>query len=70
MAHFPGTPGFTGFNTPTRIEAERAAGRALFGADRNPLTDDESVKGRIRGTASGSISRRRAARAIACSVAG
>ncbi|TLZ24282.1 MAG: carotenoid oxygenase family protein, partial [Gammaproteobacteria bacterium] len=30
---------------------ERAAGRALFGAYRNPLTDDESVQGRIRGTA-------------------
>ncbi len=30
---------------------ENAAGRGLFGAYRNPLTDDESVKGRIRGTA-------------------
>src|SRR5256714_10529599 len=118
MAHFPGTPSFTGFNTPSRIEAdivnlahegtiprelngaffrvqpdpqfpprlgddiafngdgmitrfhfhrgqcdfrqrwaqtdkwklEKAAGRALFGAYRNPLTDDESVKGAIRGT--------------------
>ncbi len=27
------------------------AGRALFGAYRNPLTDDQSVKGKIRGTA-------------------
>jgi carotenoid cleavage dioxygenase-like enzyme len=119
MAHFPNTLSFTGFNTPSRIEAdimglvhqgtipeglngafyrvqpdpqfpprlgddiafngdgmitrfhlhdgecdfkqrwaktdkwkiERAAGKALFGAYRNPLTDDESVKGRIRGTA-------------------
>ena len=119
MAHFPTTPGFTGFNSPSRIEAdivslahegtiprelngaffrvqpdpqfpprlgddiafngdgmitrfhihdgqcafrqrwahtdkwqlEHAAGRALFGAYRNPLTDDEAVKGRIRGTA-------------------
>jgi carotenoid cleavage dioxygenase-like enzyme len=119
MAHFPKTPSFTGFNTPSRIEAdiislahagtiprelngafyrvqpdpqfpprlgddisfngdgmitrfhihdgecdfkqrwartdkwklEKAAGKALFGAYRNPLTDDESVKGRIRGTA-------------------
>jgi carotenoid cleavage dioxygenase len=30
---------------------ERAAGKALFGAYRNPQTDDPSVKGRIRGTA-------------------
>ena len=30
---------------------ENAAGRALFGAYRNPLTDDDAVKGRIRGTA-------------------
>jgi carotenoid cleavage dioxygenase len=119
MAHFPDTPSFTGFNTPSRIEAdiadlehegtippelngaffrvqpdpqfpprlgddiafngdgmisrfyfhdgqcdfrqrwaktdkwklERAAGKALFGAYRNPLTDDESVKGQIRSTA-------------------
>ena len=119
MAHFPDTPAFTGFNTPSRIEAdvfdlafngtippelngafyrvqpdpqfpprlgddivfngdgmitrfhihngrcdfkqrwaqtdkwklEHAAGKALFGAYRNPLTDDESVSGRIRGTA-------------------
>jgi carotenoid cleavage dioxygenase len=119
MAHFPGTPSFTGFNTPSRIEAdivdlayegtippeldgaffrvqpdpqfpprlgddisfngdgmitrfhihhgrcdfrqrwahtdkwklERAAGRPLFGAYRNPLTDDPVVKGKIRGTA-------------------
>lgn len=119
MAHFPDTPNFTGFNTPSRIEAdiadlvhdgeiprelegafyrvqpdpqfpprlgddiafngdgmiarfhfhdgqcdfrqrwartdkwrlEHAAGKALFGAYRNPLTDDESVAGRIRSTA-------------------
>ncbi len=119
MAHFPDTPSFTGFNTPSRIEAdiadlvhtgeiprelngafyrvqpdpqfpprlgddiafngdgmitrfhfhdgqcdfrqrwaktdkwklENEAGKALFGAYRNPLTDDESVKGQIRSTA-------------------
>ncbi len=119
MANFPDTPSFSGFNTPSRIEAdivnlvqqgtippeldgafyrvqpdpqfpprlgddiafngdgmisrfhlhggqcdfrqrwartdkwklEKAAGRALFGAYRNPLTDEESVRGRIRGTA-------------------
>jgi len=119
MAQYPETPSFTGFNTPSRIEAdihslahrgaiprelngafyrvqpdpqypprlgddiafngdgmitrfhfhdgecdfrqrwartdkwklERAAGKALFGAYRNPLTDDETVKGKIRGTA-------------------
>ena len=34
---------------------ERAAGRALFGAYRNPLTDDDSVKGRIRGTANTNV---------------
>ena len=32
-------------------KAERAAGRGLFGAYRNPLTDDPSVKGTIRSTA-------------------
>lgn len=119
MAHFPDTPSFTGFNTPSRIEAdiadlqhtgtippeldgafyrvqpdpqfpprlgddisfngdgmitrfhfhdgqcdfrqrwahtdkwklENEAGKALFGAYRNPLTDDESVKEQIRSTA-------------------
>ncbi|TKD50372.1 carotenoid oxygenase family protein [Sphingomonas baiyangensis] len=119
MAHFPDTPSFTGFNTPSRVEAdiadldvkgaippelngafyrvqpdpqfaprlgddiafngdgmitmfrfhdgqcdfkqrwaktdkwklEKEAGKALFGAYRNPLTDDEAVKGKIRGTA-------------------
>ena len=119
MVHFPDTPSFTGFNTPSRIEAdiadldiegeipkelngafyrvqpdpqfpplygddisfngdgmitmfrfhdgkvdfkqrfaqtdkwkiEKEAGKALFGAYRNPLTDDPSVKGKIRGTA-------------------
>jgi carotenoid cleavage dioxygenase-like enzyme len=34
---------------------ERAAGKALFGAYRNPLTDDESVKGEIRGTANTNV---------------
>jgi len=119
MAQFPDTPNFTGFNKPSRIEAdiadlqhegdippeldgaffrvqpdpqfpphlgddisfngdgmisrfhfhdgqcdfkqrwaqtdkwkaEKAAGQGLFGAYRNPLTDHESVKGAIRGTA-------------------
>lgn len=119
MTHFPDTPSFTGFNTPSRFEgeimdldvigeippqlngafyrvqpdpqfppllgddiafngdgnvsmfhfhdgkcdyrqryartdkfiAERNAGRSLFGAYRNPLTDDPSVKGMYRGTA-------------------
>ncbi|MEZ5743299.1 MAG: carotenoid oxygenase family protein [Sphingomonadaceae bacterium] len=119
MAEFPQTPSYTGFNTPSRIEAdianlshegtipaelngaffrvqpdpqfpprlgddiafngdgmitrfhihdgqcdfrqrwaktdkwklENEAGKALFGAYRNPLTDDESVKGRYRSTA-------------------
>ena len=119
VARFPETPAFTGFNTPSRVEAdaedlpvqgeipseidgafyrmqpehqfppllgddiafngdgmvgmfrfrggkvnfrqrwaktdkwklENEAGRALFGAYRNPLTDAETVKGRIRGTA-------------------
>lgn len=34
-----------------KFELERAAGKALFGAYRNPLTDDPVVRGRIRGTA-------------------
>ena len=34
-----------------KFVAERKAGKALFGAYRNPLTDDESVKGMYRGTA-------------------
>jgi carotenoid cleavage dioxygenase-like enzyme len=119
MVHFPDTPSFTGFNTPSRIEADIAdldivgeipaelngafyrvqpdpqfpphlgddiafngdgmvtmfrfeggrchfkqrwaqtdkwklendAGKGLFGAYRNPLTDDPSVAGKIRGTA-------------------
>ncbi|WDF74528.1 carotenoid oxygenase family protein [Novosphingobium sp. KACC 22771] len=34
-----------------KLKVEREAGRALFGAYRNPLTDDPSVKGMIRGTA-------------------
>lgn len=33
-----------------KLKLERKAGRALFGRYRNPLTDDESVKGAIRGT--------------------
>lgn len=119
MTTFPDVPAFTGFNTPSRVEAnvedlnvrgripqemdgafyrvqpehqfpprlgndiafngdgmismfrfkngkvnftqrwaktdkwklENEAGKALFGAYRNPLTDDESVEGKIRGTA-------------------
>ncbi len=34
---------------------ENAAGKALFGAYRNPLTDDDSVKGQIRGTANTNV---------------
>jgi len=34
-----------------KFKLERNAGKALFGAYRNPLTDDPAVKGRIRGTA-------------------
>jgi carotenoid cleavage dioxygenase len=34
---------------------ERAAGRSLFGAYRNPLTDEDSVKGKIRGTANTNV---------------
>jgi carotenoid cleavage dioxygenase-like enzyme len=36
-------------------KAERAAGKALFGMYRNPFTDDESVKGMIRGTANTNV---------------
>jgi carotenoid cleavage dioxygenase len=38
-----------------KFSLEREAGRALFGAYRNPLTDHESVKGRIRGTANTNV---------------
>lgn len=34
-----------------KFRLERAAGKALFGAYRNPMTDDPAVKGKIRGTA-------------------
>lgn len=34
-----------------KFKCEREAGKALFGAYRNPLTDDPAVKGKIRGTA-------------------
>lgn len=34
-----------------KLNLEMEAGKALFGAYRNPLTDDPSVKGKIRGTA-------------------
>ncbi len=33
-----------------KLKLEKAAGRALFGRYRNPLTDDASVEGKIRGT--------------------
>lgn len=36
-------------------KAEQAAGRALFGAYRNPFTDDPSVAGMIRGTANTNV---------------
>lgn len=38
-----------------KFKLERAAGRALFGAYRNPLFDDPSVKGRYRGTANTNV---------------
>jgi len=38
-----------------KFQLERGAGRALFGAYRNPLTDDETVQGRVRGTANTNI---------------
>ncbi len=38
-----------------KYKLEREAGRALFGAYRNPLTDDPSVKGRHRGTANTNV---------------
>lgn len=38
-----------------RFKAERAARRSLFGAYRNPFTDDPSVRGMDRGTANTSI---------------
>ncbi len=38
-----------------KFKLERAAGRALYGAYRNPLTDDPAVKGRIRGTANTNV---------------
>lgn len=34
-----------------KFKLERVAGKALFGAYRNPATDDPAVQGRIRGTA-------------------
>jgi carotenoid cleavage dioxygenase len=38
-----------------KFTLERDAGRALFGAYRNPLTDDASVKGRVRSTANTNV---------------
>src|SRR5450631_1800959 len=43
------------FAQTDKWKLERAAEHALFGAYRNPLTDDESVKGRIRGTANTNV---------------
>ncbi len=39
----------------TKFEREREAGEALYGAYRNPLDDDESVKGTYRGTANTNV---------------
>ncbi len=38
-----------------KFKLERTAGKALFGAYRNPLTDDPSVEGQIRGTANTNV---------------
>jgi carotenoid cleavage dioxygenase-like enzyme len=38
-----------------KVVLEERAGRALFGAYRNPLTDDPSVEGRYRGTANTNV---------------
>jgi len=38
-----------------KFNLENAAGQALFGAYRNPLTDHPSVRGRVRGTANTNI---------------
>lgn len=38
-----------------KLKLERAAHKALFGAYRNPYTDDPSVAGRIRGTANTNV---------------
>lgn len=38
-----------------KFELERAARRSLFGAYRNPFTDDSSVRGRNRGTANTNV---------------
>ncbi|PZU11082.1 carotenoid oxygenase family protein [Sphingomonas sp.] len=38
-----------------KFKLEREAGHALFGAYRNPLTDDESVEGVYRGTANTNV---------------
>jgi len=38
-----------------KFRLERQAGRPLFGAYRNPLTDDPSVAGKVRGTANTNV---------------
>src|SRR5271154_4546698 len=43
------------FAQTDKWKLERQAERALFGAYRNPLTDDPSVQGRIRGTANTNV---------------
>lgn len=43
------------FAQTDKWKLERGAERALFGAYRNPLTDDESVRGKIRGTANTNV---------------
>jgi carotenoid cleavage dioxygenase-like enzyme len=43
------------FAQTDKWKLERGAERALFGSYRNPLTDDEAVKGKIRGTANTNV---------------
>ena len=62
VTRFPDHPMFRGANRPLRIEcavfeAERAARRALFGAYRNPFTDDPPVAGIDRTTANTSVNK-------------
>ena len=38
-----------------KFRLEREAGKSLFGAYRNPLTDDPAVEGKIRGTANTNV---------------
>lgn len=43
------------FAQTDKWKLERAAGQALFGAYRNPLTDEPAVQGKIRGTANTNV---------------